>query len=136
MIDPNESLVTIGRLAQAAEVNVETVRYYQRLGIINEPPKPAEGYRLYPAQMVDRIRFIKRAQRLGFSLEEIRGLLEMGDGHCDDVRRRAEEKCTQIMGQIRNLTALHATLQELINQCDAGQNKTRCPIVATLTEHG
>ncbi|HEC12755.1 MAG TPA: Hg(II)-responsive transcriptional regulator [Acidiferrobacteraceae bacterium] len=126
--------MTIGRLARVAGVNVETVRYYQRLGIIKEPPKPIEGYRLYPPQTVERLRFIKRAQQLGFSLKEIHGLLEMGDGHCDDVRKRAEEKRIQITDQIKDLNALRTTLDRLIQQCDAGQDKAHCPIVETLAE--
>ncbi len=73
--------LTIGFLAGAAEVNVETVRYYQRFGIIDEPLKPFDGYRVYPPETVGRIRFIKRAKQLGFSLKEISELLELGDGH-------------------------------------------------------
>ena len=102
--------LTIGRLARAAGVNVETVRYYQRLGLVGEPAKPESGFRHYPADTLDRIVFIKRAQQLGFRLEEIRELLELGDGHCADVRNRAEEKRGQIEAQIRDLRAMRATL--------------------------
>ena len=86
------SVLTIGRLARRAGVNVETVRYYQRIGLVDEPGKPAEGFRTYAPEAVDRITFIKRAQALGFSLDEVRELLEIGDGHCADVCARAEEK--------------------------------------------
>ena len=71
--------LTIGRLAQSAGVNVETIRYYQRVGLLKEPEKPAYGYRHYPPDTVARIRFIKRAQQLGFTLEEISELLSLGD---------------------------------------------------------
>ena len=124
--------LTIGRLARAAGVNVETVRYYQRLGLVDEPPKPESGFRHYPADTLDRIVFIKRAQQLGFRLEEIRELLELGDGHCANVRAKAEQKRRQIEAQIRDLRAMGATLDELIAACRAGRGDTRCPIVATL----
>ena len=124
--------MTIGRVARSAGVNVETVRYYQRVGLVAEPPKPRQGYRLYPSQAVDRITFIKRAQRLGFSLDEIGELLELRDGHCADVRTRAEDKRAQIIGQIRDLQALRETLDTLINACRAGREDAHCPIVETL----
>jgi MerR family mercuric resistance operon transcriptional regulator len=124
--------LTIGRVARSAGVNVETVRYYQRVGLVSEPPKPSQGYRVYPQQAVDRITFIKRAQRLGFSLEEIGELLDLRDGHCADVRVRAEAKRAQIIGQIRDLEALRATLDTLIGACRAGREDAHCPIVETL----
>ena len=125
--------LTIGNLAKAAEVNIETVRYYQRIGIIDEPPKPADGYRIYPTETVDRIRFIKRAQQLGFSLKEIAELLELGDGHCDDVRLRAEEKQAHIDAQIKDLRMLRGTLDKLIKACQSDSDTAHCPIVDTLT---
>lgn len=123
--------LTIGRLARAAGVNVETVRYYQRVGLVTEPPKPVAGYRHYPPATVDRIRFIKRAQKLGFSLAEISELLELGDGHCADVRSRAEHKRSVIDRQIADLTALRDTLDDLIHACREDEH-TACPIVETL----
>jgi MerR family mercuric resistance operon transcriptional regulator len=124
--------LTIGRLARAAGVNVETIRYYQRVGLIEEPSKPAEGFRRYPPEAWARIVFIKRAQRLGFNLDEIRELLELGDGHCADVRSRAEEKRAQIEAQIGDLTAMRDTLNELIRACLAGSEDAHCPIVESL----
>jgi len=124
--------LTIGYLARAAEVNVETVRYYQRFGIIDEPQKPIDGYRIYPTETVDRIRFIKRAQQLGFSLKEIAELLDLGDGHCDDVRLRAEEKQAHIDAQIKDLRKLRKTLDKLIKACQSDSNTAHCPIVETL----
>ena len=126
------AVLTIGNLARAAEVNVETVRYYQRLGLIQEPPRPREGYRRYPAQTVERIRFIKRAQRLGFSLKEIAELLELEDGHCMDMRIRAERKRARIDQQIGDLEKLRDTLDELIESCGADSDASRCPIVENL----
>jgi MerR family mercuric resistance operon transcriptional regulator len=129
----NAKALTIGRLAQFANVNVETVRYYQRVGLIAEPPKPATGYRQYPLETVDRIRFIKRAQQLGFTLQEINELLALGDGHCADVRVRAEAKRKQIDGQIRDLRALRHTLDNLIGACGVSRESAPCPIVETLS---
>lgn len=123
--------LTIGLLARAAEVNIETIRYYQRVGLITEPRKPASGYRHYPVYVIDRIKFIKRAQKLGFNLTEIAELLELGDGHCEDVRKRAEHKRYVIDQQITDLTALRNTLDELILACTS-EGKTHCPIVETL----
>ncbi|GBE07535.1 mercuric resistance operon regulatory protein [bacterium BMS3Bbin11] len=124
--------LTIGHIAQNAGVNVETIRYYQRIGILIEPAKPVEGYRIYPSDTVDRIRFIKRAQQLGFSLQEITELLELGDGHCDDVRHRAEEKRTIIDQQIKDLQNLQETLDTLIQACQCDGDTSHCPIVETL----
>ena len=125
--------LTIGALARAAEVNVETVRYYQRVGLIKEPRKPQSGFRHYPEETIARIRFIKRAQQLGFTLQEIAQLLQLGDGRCADVRTRAEEKREQINKQIHDLTKLRKTLDGLIQACQKGQNKQACPIVQSLT---
>lgn len=124
--------LTIGHIARAAGVNVETIRYYQRVGILIEPAKPIEGYRIYPSETVNRIRFIKRAQQLGFSLQEITELLELGDGHCDDVRHRAEEKRTIINQQIKDLQKLQETLDTLIQACQCDGDTSHCPIVETL----
>ena len=124
--------LTIGQLAKAASVNVETIRYYQRVGLIDEPPKPHTGFRTYLPDVVDRIHFIKRAQQLGFTLDEIRELLELGDGHCADVRARAEIKRDHIDAQIRDLRSLRETLDKLIGVCGSGKEAPACPIVETL----
>lgn len=125
--------LTIGSLAKAADVNIETIRYYQRIGLIIEPKKPTQGYRIYPNESLIRIKFIKRAQQLGFSLQEIDELLELGEGHCGDVRLRAEQKRTQIDKQIKDLKKLRSTLNELINSCHKNSKSNHCAIVETLT---
>lgn len=124
---------TIGQLARSAGVNVETVRYYQRIGLLAEPAKPAHGYRNYPRAAADRIRFIKRAQRLGFHLQEIAELLSLSEGDCTDVRSRAEQKRRQIEAQIRDLAAMQETLDRLIDACRTGVAAQACPIVETLS---
>ena len=127
--------LTIGRLAKLVGVNVETIRYYQRIGLINEPAAPLNGFRQYSVKTAENITFIKRAQRLGFSLKEIAELLKIGDGHCDDVRTRAEKKRNKIDDQIRDLQSLRDTLDKLICECNSGLNEHHCPIVETLLEH-
>lgn len=127
-----KSSLTIGKLAREAGVNVETVRYYQRVGLLEEPEKPAQGYRRYSTGMLERILFIRRAKQLGFSLEEIRELLDLGEGHCSDVRIRAERKRQRIREQIVDLRAMARTLDELIVACKVGQDDTHCPIIETL----
>ena len=128
----SKQALTIGRLAGRAGVNVETVRYYQRVGVITEPPKPPQGFRHYLDETIDRIRFIKRAQKLGFKLTEITELLDLGSGHCHDVRARAEEKREQIIHQIKGLESLKATLGTLIEACGAGRDDTSCPVIEAL----
>jgi len=125
--------LTIGFLAKAAEVNVETIRYYQRIGLITEPKKPSQGYREYPEETLKRIKFIKRAQQLGFSLQEIEELLGLGESHCNDVRLRAEQKRSQIDKQINDLQSLRNTLNQLIHSCNSDSDTSNCAIVETLS---
>lgn len=126
--------LTIGLVARAASVNIETVRYYQRFGIIDKPKKPKQGYRVYSNKTIARIRFIKRAQQLGFSLKEIAELLDFGSGHCADVRRHAEQKRKQIDAQITDLKKLRKTLDKLIATCQNNKASVHCPIVETLAK--
>jgi len=125
--------LTIGKLATAADINVETIRYYQRTGLIQEPVKPASGYRVYPETTLQRILFIKRAQRLGFTLKEIEELLELGSDHCTDIREKAEKKRDLIQQQIKDLQALQNTLDNLIESCCQGADNN-CPIVESLSK--
>jgi len=127
-----EPELTIGQLATAVGINVESVRYYQRIGLIIEPRKPEHGFRKYTKQTVERIMFIKRAQKLGFNLKEIADLLALGDGNCRDVRISAEKKREKIQKQIHDLQALQDTLTQLINTCHSGKENQKCPIVETL----
>lgn len=127
--------LTIGKLAKAAGVNVETIRYYQRIGLIAEPSKPVHGYRTYPADTVERIRFIKRAQELGFTLDEITDLLSLNDRDCDEARMIAEHKQEIIQHRIDDLAAMQRELSKLINACKQNvSGQERCAIIATLTK--
>ena len=125
--------LTIGHLAKVAEVNVETVRYYQRVNLISEPDKPLQGYRVYPEETLKRIQFIKRAQQLGFSLKEVGELLQLGEGHCDDVRQLAESKRNHIDNQINDLQNLKKTLNQLISCCNTDSDNNSCAIVDALS---
>jgi len=131
-LDAINKPLTIGHLAHAAGVNIETERYYQRVGLVQEPKKSATGYRIYSTETIDRIKFIKRAQPLGFSLLDIAELLVLGDGHCENVHLLAEQKRAQIDQKIHDLETLRNTLDTLIKSCQTVQDKVHCPIVETL----
>jgi MerR family mercuric resistance operon transcriptional regulator len=126
---------TISHVARAAGVNVETVRYYQRCGLVGEPPKPWRGYRVYPVAAVARIRFIKRAQELGFTLAEIKSLLALGDEHCPETRLLAEHKLEQIEDRIRDLNAMRGDLRRLVDSCKAHGEMPGCPLVRSIARH-
>lgn len=129
-----ESL-TIGQLAKAAGVNVETVRYYQRRGLMPVPPRHESAYRHYGQGDVARIRFIKRAQELGFSLKEISELLSLRvdpETTCVDVRRRAEAKLVDIEEKIRTLQGMKKALAKLVGQCQGRGPTGECPILEAL----
>ena len=126
--------VTIGSLAQSAGVNVETVRYYQRRGLLDEPAKPQGGQRRYAPAAAMRVRFIKRAQQLGFTLEEVKGLLLLEDGQsCRETRLLAEHKLALIEVRITDLGRMRRLLKALIAQCAEGRRPRSCPIIATLS---
>jgi MerR family mercuric resistance operon transcriptional regulator len=128
----SESL-TIGTLAKRSGVHVETIRYYQRLDLLQEPPRPVRGYRLYPAEMVKRVRFIKRAQGLGFTLEEIGGLLGLDERTgCLETRVIAQQKLSLIEGKISELTGIKDALSRLVHDCQASSAGEPCPIVHLL----
>ncbi len=123
----------IGQLAASAGVGVETVRYYQRRKLLGTPPKPYGGQRLYPAAYVDRLRFIKRAQALGFSLDDVAVLLQLNDG-TGHVRARelARRRLGEIGARIADLAALKGVLEALIRECEHAHGRRPCPIIATL----
>jgi Hg(II)-responsive transcriptional regulator len=127
-----------GEVARLARVNGETLRYYERHGFLEKPPRSESGYRIYPPEAVQRIRFIKRAQALGFSLREIKELLALSVGRnlnrCSEVRRRAEEKLASAEEKIRALRALKRALQKLISSCHEKKATSECPILETLDE--
>lgn len=124
---------TIGQVANAAGVNVETIRYYQKRGLIQEPPKPENGYRIYPQPTVSRLSFIKRAQALGFTLEEITKLLDLGDGKCEETQAIARQKLEQIATRIHDLKAMAQVLEDLLAACETSTTaQQECPIIEAL----
>jgi MerR family mercuric resistance operon transcriptional regulator len=124
--------LTIGKLARAARVNVETVRYYQRRGLLPKPARPLGGIRRYPPEALARLRFIRRAQQLGFTLREIGELFALGDGSCRDTRALAQTRVTDIERRLRDLQSMRDTLNRLIRACRLGR-AGRCPIIETLS---
>ncbi len=129
------STLTIGRVAKAAGVNVETIRFYQRLGLLAEPARPPGRVRRYGGESVARLRFIKRAQQLGFSLAEVQRLLVLEDPQsCGKARSLAAEKLALVEARIVDLERMRGVLKELVARCDLRRGKVTCPIIATLTE--
>ena len=124
--------LTIGNLARATGVGVETIRSYEGLGLLQQPTKPLQGYRRYSGGVVARLHFIRRAKRLGFSLQEIKELLQLGDGHCDDVRSLAESKLATVEEQITDLAAIKAVLDELIAACRENRDTEHCSLIDAL----
>jgi len=127
--------LTIGRLAKEAGVNLETVRFYERRGLLPRPPRSASGYRLFPAEAARRLRFIRRAQELGFSLKEVGELLSLRMSRRTTsaaIRARAEAKVVDLQERIRSLESMKKTLQKLTKVCDGCAPLAECPILDSL----
>ena len=124
---------TIGALAKQAGVHVETIRYYQRRGLMLEPSRPLGGIRRYAAEHVSRLPFIKEAQTLGFSLEEVADLLALEDGrHCREAERLGSKKLAMVRERIAQLRRVEKVLTALVDQCHCNTGKVRCPLIAAL----
>jgi len=130
--------MSIGRLAKAAEVGVETIRFYEREGLLPEPARTASGYRQYPGETIARLGFIRRAKRLGFSLGEIRELLALAEAHGDRsrVKTLAEHKLAAIEQRIGELRRMRGALSQLTHQCSGHGPVDGCPIIEALHEDG
>ncbi len=127
--------LTIGKLAETAGVHIETIRYYQRRGLLDEPVKPLGGHRRYAPEQAKRVRFIKRAQALGFTLSEISGLLKLdGACACKETRAVAAHKLALIEQKIADLATMQQALSGLVQQCDAGSGGAACPIIEVLAQ--
>ena len=127
--------LTIGQLAKRTQINIETVRYYERRGLIPKPPVTASGYRQYAERDVKRVELIRRAQALGFSLAEIQELLELRvdpDASCADVKRRALQKIEDIDGKIASLTRMKQGIERLAASCRGRGPTSECPILDAL----
>ena len=127
--------LTIGRLAKQAGVNLEKLRFYERRGLLPRPPRSPSGYRLFPADSARRIRFIRRAQELGFSLTEIGELLSLRVSRRTTsaaIRAKAEAKIEEIEAKMRSFESIKRTLQKLTKICDGCAPVTECPILESL----
>jgi MerR family mercuric resistance operon transcriptional regulator len=125
--------LTIGSLAESALVNLETIRFYQRKGLMREPERLQGSIRRYGESDLARVRFIKSAQRLGFSLEEIAELLKLEDGtHCREARRLAELKLASVREKLADLQRIESVLTQLVGRCASARGSVACPLIASL----
>ena len=127
--------LTIGQLAKQSHVHIETLRYYERRGLIAAPPRTASNYRVYSSENLRRVNFIKQAQELGFSLEEIKKLLALRAApraKCAEVRDYAIHKMEDIQEKIRTLKRMHRSLEKLLRECSGDLPVTYCPILEPL----
>ncbi len=128
--------LTVGAFAAAAGVNVETIRFYQRKGLLPQPRRSYGSIRRYEESDVARVKFVKSAQRLGFSLEEIAGLLRLEDGtHCKEARVMAELKLDDVRSKLRDLRRMESVLKRLVEDCCASHGTITCPLIAALHAH-
>jgi MerR family mercuric resistance operon transcriptional regulator len=131
--------LTIGHLARESGMNLETVRYYERRGLLPKPPRSASGYRLFPIDAAQRLRFIERAKELGFSLKEIGELLSLRASPTTTsarIRAKAEAKITDIRSKIRSLESMEKTLRKLAKSCPGCGPMAECPILESLDREG
>ncbi|WP_234573480.1 MerR family transcriptional regulator [Rhodohalobacter sp. 614A] len=125
----------IGEVARRANVNKETVRYYEKRSLILKPDRRRSGYRIFTQRHIDQIKFIKRAQELGFTLKEIKELLElrMDEGTtCSEIRSEAQKKYRDVVEKISDLRRIKSTLTDLIDSCAGSGPKGDCPILEAL----
>lgn len=128
--------MAIGALAHAAGLHVETVRYYQRRGLMSEPDRPPGGIRRYDDSALQRLHFIRTAQSLGFSLDEVASLLTLEDGAgCEEARELGQRKLASVREKIRNLRRIERVLEELVQECArTPREAVTCPLLASLRE--
>lgn len=127
--------LTIGSLAEAASVNVETIRFYHRKGLLPLPERPPGGIRRYQQAHVDRVRFIKSAQRLGFALDEIAELLSLDDGaHCAEASALAVRKLSDVRTRMADLRRMESALDGLVKACRANAGDVCCPLIVALQD--
>lgn len=125
--------LTIGALADAAGVSVETIRFYQRKGLLSEPRRPQGSIRRYGGSDAARVRFIKSAQRIGFTLDETAQLLQLEDGtQCARAGAIGAHKLADIRQRLADLQAIETALVQLVDRCAAGRGKVSCPLIASL----
>ena len=127
--------LSTGQIAERVGIGIETVRFYERNGLIEEPPRKESGYRQYPEEAVLRLRFIRKAKELGFSLKEIKELLHLrveAATTCVGVKSRAKAKLTEIDSKIKALQRMKRILAKLVDACDENRPTNECPILEAL----
>ena len=129
----NAELFTIGELAKSASVNVETIRFYQRRGLLAEPERAAGKIRRYGEADAARLKFIKSAQILGFSLDEVITLLTLEDGtQCDEASKIAQQKLAEVRSKLAGLRRMEKALAKLVAECEKGRGQVCCPLISSL----
>ncbi len=131
------SVFRIGQVAKQAGVSVEAIRFYESRALIPEPPRTASGYRQYPAETIQRVRFIQRAKELGFSLKDIHTLLTLRNDPnttCADIKAQALKKIVEVDEKTLDLARIRHALTELVAKCDAEADLSECPILDALDE--
>ncbi|MCW6003589.1 MerR family DNA-binding protein [Micromonospora sp. CPCC 205371] len=126
-----------GQVADLAGVNIQTLRYYERRGLLPTPSRRASGYRVYGPDAVRTVRFVKRAQQLGFSLAEVESLLELAQGgpsSCEGARRLAVDKISDLDQRITHLHAMRDSLQHLVATCERPRRQRECPLLDTIQD--
>lgn len=132
-MDDTAQTFTIGAFAAAAGVNVETIRYYQRKGLVAEPARAGGGIRRYGSDDVARVQFVKSAQRIGFSLDEVGHLLKLEDGtHCREAAELAALRLADVRSRLADLKRMEAALARLVTECRSVRGKVSCPLIAAL----
>lgn len=124
---------TIGALAQRAGVHLETIRYYQRRGLVGEPDRPFGGVRRYTEDHIGRLHFIRHAQELGFRLDDVGELLKLEDGaHCREARTLGERRLADVRRKLSDLQRIESALATLVDRCGSTRGRVRCPLIASL----
>ena len=133
MNEKADSLLTIGELARLSDVHIETIRFYQRRGLLAKPIRPATGIRHYGDAEIARIKFIRSAQNLGFSLDEITTLLTLEDGaQCNEASRIAQQKLSEVRSKLAHLRRMEKILSELLGECNKTKGQVYCPLISSL----
>lgn len=132
-MESTPNTLTIGSLAKTAGINVEAIRFYQRKGLMPLPERAYGSIRRYTDADLERVRFIKAAQRLGFSLAEVGELLRLEDGtHCEETRHIAEHKLLDVREKLADLHRIETALDQLVAQCDSVRKTVQCPLISSL----
>lgn len=130
-------MIPIGALARQARCNIETIRFYEKIGVLAKPGRSAGGHRMYRPAHVERLNFIRRARELGFTLDQVRALLRLSDERdrpCAEVKSVAQIHLTEVHAKIDDLLSMQGALTDLISQCEAGDG-TDCALLEALSRH-